>query len=72
MDCCSKIELRISELIEKYDLPSVRIWYRNLLIFDQISIPKVHLKQTSSFDAVLVSKVFQNDLKKDPKMLGRN
>ena len=67
-----KSTLRISELIETYDLPSVQIWYQILSFLDQISIPKVHLKQTSSIEAVLVSKVFQNDAKKAPKMLGRN
>ena len=67
-----KSTLRISELIEKYDLPSVRIWYQNLLFLDQNSIPKVHLTQTSSIEAVLVSDVSQNNTKKDPKMLGRN
>ena len=67
-----KSPLRISELIEKYDLPSVRIWYQNLSFLHQNSIPKVHLKETSSIEAVLVSKVFQNDAKKEPKMLDRN
>ena len=67
-----KSTLRISELIEKYDLPSVQIWYQILSFLDQNSMPKVHLKQTSSIEAVLVSKVFQNDAKKGPKMLDRN
>ena len=35
-------------------------------------MPKVHLKHTYSFDAVLDPKVFQNVPQKDPKMLGRN
>ena len=35
-------------------------------------MPKLHLKETSSFDADSVSKVFQNEVKKAPKMLGRN
>ena len=64
-----KSTLRISELREKYNLLSVRIWYQNLSFLEQNSIPKVHLKQTSSIEAVLVSKVFQNDAKKGPKCL---
>ena len=67
-----KSTLRISERIVKCRLHSVRIWSQNLSFSDPISVPKIHLKQTSSFDAVLVSKVFQNVSQKDPKMLYRN
>ena len=67
-----KPTLRISEPIVKCRLHPVRMWSQNLSIFDPISVPKIHQKQTSFFDAVLVSKVCLNVAQKDPKMLCRN
>ena len=67
-----KSTLRISELMVKHHLHLVRICNQNPCNFDQNSIPNTCLKQTSSFDAVLLSKVSQNVVQKDAKMLGRN
>ena len=67
-----KSTLRISELLIKYHLQSVRIWYQNLSIVNHISIPIACLKQASSCYTILDPKVFQNVSQKDPKMLGRN
>ena len=67
-----QIIFRISEFIAKYHLRSVRIWYQHLPIFNQISTPHIYLKQPLIFDAVFVSKVFQNVTQNVPKMLGRN
>ena len=67
-----KSTLRISELMVKHHLHLVRICNQNPCNFDQNSIPNTCLKQTSSFDAVLLSKVSQNVIQNDPKMLDRN
>ena len=52
----------ITKLAVESHLSSVWIWYQNRSCFYQISTPKVDRKQTSSCDAVLASKVFQNAL----------
>jgi len=67
-----KSTLRIAKLIVKSHLSAVWIYYQNRSFFYQISTPKVYRKQTSSCDAVLASKVFQNGAQKASKMLYRN
>ena len=67
-----KSTLRILGLIVKYHLHLVRIWYPNPTLVNQISLQKPHLKQTSFFRCCFSVNVFQNELKKEPKMLDRN
>ena len=67
-----KSTLHISELMVKSHLHLVRIWYQNQSTNHLISGAETHLKQTSSLDAVCVSKVFQNEIQNDSKMLDRN
>ena len=56
----------------KYHLNLVRVSYQNPSISAPNSIPKTHVKLTSFLDAVLVSKIHENDAKREPKMLYRN
>ena len=56
----------------KYHLNLVRVCYQNPSIFAPNSIPKTHVKPTSFLDAVLVSKIYENEAKREPKMLDRN
>ena len=56
----------------KYHLNLVPVCYQNHSIFAPNSIPKTHLKSTWFLDAVLVSKIHENEAKREPKILGRN
>ena len=56
----------------KYHLNLVPVCYQNHSIFAPNSIPKTPLKSTLFLDAVLVSKIYENEAKREPKMLGRN
>ena len=56
----------------KYHLNLVPVCYQNHSIFAPNSIPKTHLKSTLVLDAVLVSKIHENEAKREPKMLDRN
>ena len=72
MDCCSKIYFADFRTCGKISSVVGLNFVPKFIIFFQISSPKVYLKQTSSFDTVLISKVFQNVSQKNPKMLYRN
>ena len=72
MDCCAKIEFAHFRTYSKVSSSPGSNLVPNLSIFDSISVPQIHLKQASSFDAVLVSKILQNVTQKGPKMLCRN
>ena len=67
-----KSTLRITQFLVKYDLHSVRNQYQQSQFFNQISLLKVHLKQSSSFGAVLTPKVVQNEAQKRLKMVDLN
>ena len=62
----------MSDLMAKYHLHLIRNRYQIPPNFHKKSIPKTHLKQTSSLNAVLISKILKNVSQKDPKMLDRN
>ena len=72
MDCCSKIEFAHFRTYSKVSSsPGSNLVPKSINFWSNFN-PRIHLKQASYFDAVLVSEVFQNVAQKGPKMLGRN
>ena len=72
MDCCSKIDVvhyrAYGQVVTLLDLR----WHQIASNFNEILVQKTDLERTLFFDDIFFAKVFQNEVHKGPKMLGRN
>ena len=72
MDCCSQIDVvHFRNTSKVSSSPDSNLVLKSINFWQHLD-PKSKLKQTASFDAVVVPKVFQNVIQKEPKMCDRN